>query len=172
EAQKALQPLGADYLKQVDYIFNNRVIDVVESKNKVTGAYSGGCYDTDAYELLNWEDNIDSLYTLVHETGHSVHSMYTRQNQPYVYGNYPIFVAEIASTTNENILTEYFLAHVKDPKTRAFVLNYYLDSFKGTLFRQAQFAEFEQKIHEMDAQGEPLTSDRLNKCYGELNKRY
>lgn len=78
--------------------------------------------------------------------------MYTRQNQPYVYGNYPIFVAEIASTTNENILTEYFLAHVKDPKTRAFVLNYYLDSFKGTLFRQAQFAEFEQKIHEMDAQ--------------------
>ncbi|WLT00155.1 oligoendopeptidase F [Lactobacillus helsingborgensis] len=172
EAQKALQPLGADYLKQVDYIFNNRVIDVVESKNKVTGAYSGGCYDTDAYELLNWEDNIDSLYTLVHETGHSVHSMYTRQNQPYVYGNYPIFVAEIASTTNENILTEYFLAHVKDPKTRAFVLNYYLDSFKGTLFRQAQFAEFEQKIHEMDAQGEPLTADRLNKCYGELNQRY
>ena len=172
EAKKALRPLGEDYLKQVDYIFNNRVIDVVESQNKATGAYSGGCYDTDAYELLNWEDNVDSLYTLVHETGHSVHSMYTRQSQPYVYGDYPIFVAEIASTTNENILTEYFLAHITDPKTRAFVLNYYLDSFKGTLFRQTQFAEFEQRIHELDAEGEPLTADRLDDMYGKLNERY
>ena len=172
EAKKALAPLGEDYLKQVNYIFNNRVIDVVESQNKATGAYSGGCYDTDAYELLNWEDNVDSLYTLVHETGHSVHSMYTRQNQPYVYGAYPIFVAEIASTTNENILTEYFLNHISDPKTRAFVLNYYLDSFKGTLFRQTQFAEFEQKIHEMDASGEPLTADRLDDIYGKINQRY
>ncbi|WP_270262411.1 oligoendopeptidase F [Lactobacillus panisapium] len=172
EAKKALRPLGEDYLKQVDYIFNNRVIDVVESQNKATGAYSGGSYDTDAYELLNWENNVDSLYTLVHETGHSVHSMYTRQTQPYVYGDYPIFVAEIASTTNENILTEYFLDHITDPKTRAFVLNYYLDSFKGTLYRQTQFAEFEQFIHEMDAKGEPLTADRLDDFYGELNQRY
>lgn len=172
EAKKALRPLGQDYLKQVDYIFNNRVIDVVESQNKATGAYSGGSYDTDAYELLNWENNVDSLYTLVHETGHSVHSMYTRQTQPYVYGDYPIFVAEIASTTNENILTEYFLDHITDPKTRAFVLNYYLDSFKGTLYRQTQFAEFEQFIHEMDAKGEPLTADRLDDFYGELNQRY
>ena len=172
ETKKALVPLGEDYLKQVDYIFNNRVIDVVESQNKVTGAYSGGSYDTDAYELLNWENNIDSLYTLVHETGHSVHSMYTRQTQPYVYGDYPIFVAEIASTTNENILTEYFLDHITDPKTRAFVLNYYLDSFKGTLFRQTQFAEFEQYIHDLDAKGEPLTADMLDDFYGDLNQRY
>ncbi len=172
EAKKALVPLGEDYLKQVDYIFNNRVIDVVESQNKVTGAYSGGSYDTDAYELLNWENNIDSLYTLVHETGHSVHSMYTRQTQPYVYGDYPIFVAEIASTTNENILTEYFLDHITDSKTRAFVLNYYLDSFKGTLFRQTQFAEFEQYIHDLDAKGEPLTADTLDDFYGDLNQRY
>ncbi|WP_278955754.1 oligoendopeptidase F [Lactobacillus apis] len=172
EAKKALVPLGEGYLKQVDYIFNNRVIDVVESQNKVTGAYSGGSYDTDAYELLNWENNIDSLYTLVHETGHSVHSMYTRQTQPYVYGDYPIFVAEIASTTNENILTEYFLDHITDPKTRAFVLNYYLDSFKGTLFRQTQFAEFEQYIHDLDAKGEPLTADMLDDFYGDLNQRY
>ncbi|AWM74248.1 oligoendopeptidase F [Lactobacillus apis] len=172
EAKKALAPLGEDYLKQVDYIFNNRVIDVVESQNKVTGAYSGGSYDTDAYELLNWENNIDSLYTLVHETGHSVHSMYTRQTQPYVYGDYPIFVAEIASTTNENILTEYFLDHITDSKTRAFVLNYYLDSFKGTLFRQTQFAEFEQYIHDLDAKGEPLTADMLDDFYGDLNQRY
>lgn len=172
QARTALKPLGEDYLKQVDYIFNNRVIDVVESQNKASGAYSGGCYDTDAYELLNWEGDVDSLYTLVHETGHSVHSMYTRQNQPFVYGDYPIFVAEIASTTNENILTEYFLDHITDPKVRAFVLNYYLDSFKGTLFRQTQFAEFEQYIHEMDAQGEPLTADSLNDFYGNLNQRY
>ncbi|RVU70906.1 MULTISPECIES: oligoendopeptidase F [Lactobacillus] len=172
EAKKALAPLGEDYLKHVDYIFNNRVIDPVENKNKVTGAYSGGAYDTDPYELLNWENNIDSLYTLVHETGHSVHSWYTRHTQPYVYGDYPIFVAEIASTTNENILTEYFLDHITDPKTRAFVLNYYLDSFKGTLFRQTQFAEFEQFVHEADAQGEPLTADSLDKFYGDLNQRY
>lgn len=172
EAKKALAPLGEDYLKHVDYIFNNRDIDVVENKNKVTGAYSGGCYDTDPYELLNWEDNVDSLYTLVHETGHSVHSWYTRHQQPYVYGDYPIFVAEIASTTNENILTEYFLDHITDPKTRAFVLNYYLDSFKGTLFRQTQFAEFEQYVHEEDARGNALTADKLNDFYGKLNQRY
>ena len=171
-AKKALAPLGEDYLKHVDYIFNNRVIDVVESKNKVTGAYSGGAYDTDPYELLNWEDNVDSLYTLVHETGHSVHSWYTRNTQPYVYGDYPIFVAEIASTTNENILTEYFLDHITDPKTRAFILNYYLDSFKGTLFRQTQFAVFEQFIHEADAKGEPLTADTLDDVYGQLNQHY
>lgn len=172
EAKKALAPLGADYLKHVDYIFNNRVIDPVENKNKVTGAYSGGCYDTDPYELLNWTDDLESLYTLVHETGHSVHSWYTRHNQPYVYGDYPIFVAEIASTTNENILTEYFLDHVQDPRTRAFILNHYLDSFKGTLFRQAQFAEFEQFIHEADAKGEALTANKLNQFYGQLNQRY
>lgn len=172
EARKALAPLGEDYLKHVDYIFNNRVIDVIESQNKVTGAYSGGAYDTDPYELLNWEDNLDSLYTLVHETGHSVHSWYTRNTQPYVYGDYPIFVAEIASTTNENILTEYFLDKITDPKTRAFVLNHYLDSFKGTLFRQTQFAEFEQFIHEADANGQPLTADVLDEFYGDLNQRY
>ncbi len=172
EARKALAPLGEDYLKHVDYIFNNRVIDVVESQNKVTGAYSGGAYDTDPYELLNWENNLDSLYTLVHETGHSVHSWYTRNTQPYVYGDYPIFVAEIASTTNENILTEYFLDKITDPKTRAFVLNHYLDSFKGTLFRQTQFAEFEQFIHETDANGQPLTADVLDEFYGNLNQRY
>lgn len=172
EARKALAPLGEDYLKHVDYIFNNRVIDVVENQNKVTGAYSGGAYDTDPYELLNWEDNLDSLYTLVHETGHSVHSWYTRNTQPYVYGDYPIFVAEIASTTNENILTEYFLDKITDPKTRAFVLNHYLDSFKGTLFRQTQFAEFEQFIHETDANGQPLTADVLDEFYGNLNQRY
>ncbi|QNQ81271.1 oligoendopeptidase F [Lactobacillus sp. PV034] len=172
EAKKALLPLGEDYLKHVDYIFNNRVIDVVESQNKVTGAYSGGSYDTDPYELLNWENNLDSLFTLVHETGHSVHSWYTRHTQPFIYGDYPIFVAEIASTTNENILTEYFLDKITEPKTRAFILNHYLDSFKGTLFRQTQFAEFEQFIHETDAQGAPLTAEVLSDYYSRLNQKY
>lgn len=171
-ALEALKPLGEDYLKVVKHIFNDRVIDVVETKNKATGAYSGGSYDTDPYILLNWEGNLDSLYTLVHETGHSVHSWYTNHSQKYIYSNYPIFVAEIASTTNENILTEYFLKNITDPKTRAFILNYYLDSFKGTLFRQTQFAEFEQFIHESDAKGEPLTAEILNQFYGDLNQHY
>ncbi len=171
-AKKALSVLGSDYLSHVDEIFTNRMIDVAANQGKVTGAYSGGSYDTDPYELLNWEDSFDALYTLVHETGHSVHSWYTRHTQPYVYGDYPIFVAEIASTTNENILTEYLLDHLHDKATRAFVLNHYLDSFKGTLFRQTQFAEFEQFIHESDAQGQPLTAQVLDDFYGKLNAAY
>lgn len=172
EAKKALAPLGEDYLEHVDEIFNNRYIDVVENKGKRSGAYSGGGYGTPPYELLNWQDNISNLYTLVHETGHSMHSWYTRHNQEYVYGDYPIFVAEIASTTNENILTEYLLKTQTDPEVRAFILNYYLDGFKGTIFRQTQFAEFEQWIHEQDAAGKPLTSEFMSDYYGKLNQRY
>lgn len=172
EARKALATLGEDYLKHVDEIFNNRYIDVVENKGKTSGAYSGGAYDTAPYELLNWQDSVNSLYTLVHETGHSVHSWYTRHNQPYQYGDYPIFLAEIASTTNENLLTEYLLKTQTDPKVRAYVLNYYLDGFKGTIFRQTQFAEFEHFIHTTDAAGEPLTADVLDDYYGDLNARY
>jgi oligoendopeptidase F len=172
EAKKALSCLGPDYLKHVDYIFNNRVIDPIETKGKVTGAYSGGSYDTDPYELLNWENDLDSLFTLVHETGHSVHSMYSHETQPYVYGEYPIFLAEIASTTNENILLNYLLDHTADKKKRAFLLNYFLDSAKGTLYRQTQFAEFEQYIHEQDQQGQPLTANRLNDFYAQLNEKY
>lgn len=171
-AKKALAPLGEDYLKHVDEIFENRYIDVVENKGKRSGAYSGGGYDTPPYELLNWQDNLNNLYTLVHETGHSMHSWYTRHNQPYVYGDYPIFVAEIASTTNEALLTEYLLKTETDPEVRAYILNYYLDGFKGTMFRQTQFAEFEQWLHETDAQKIPLTADLLSKKYGEINEKY
>ncbi|MDO4912571.1 MAG: oligoendopeptidase F [Lactobacillus sp.] len=171
-AQDAFAYLGEDYQKHVDHIFNDRVIDLVESENKRTGAYSGGSYDTDPYILLNWEGTLDSVYTLVHETGHSMHSYYTRSNQPYVYGEYPIFLAEIASTTNENILTEYLLDHETDPQSRAYLLNYYLDSVKGTLFRQTQFAEFEEKIHEADQNGIPLTREYLDKLYGDINQKY
>ena len=171
-ALQALKVLGPDYLKHVKTAFNSRWIDVVENQGKRSGAYSSGMYDTAPYILLNWQDNIDNLYTLVHEMGHSMHSYLTTHNQPYQYGDYSIFVAEIASTTNENLLTNYFLAHETDPQMRAYVLNYYLDGFKGTVFRQTQFAEFEQWLHEQDAAGQALTADRLSKYYLQLNQRY
>jgi len=122
--------------------------------------------------LLNWQDAVDELYILVHETGHSVHSWYTRHNQPYVYGDYPIFVAEIASTTNENLLTDYFLKTQTDPKVRAYILNYYLDGFKGTVFRQTQFAEFEHWLHQQDQHQQPLTAQGISDFYADLNARY
>ncbi|MDU2152970.1 MAG: M3 family metallopeptidase, partial [Weissella confusa] len=112
EALQALAPLGDDYLDIVNKAFDSRWIDVIENKGKRSGAYSGGSYDTNPFILLNWVDNLNNLSTLVHEMGHSVHSYYTRQNQPYHYGDYPIFLAEIASTTNENLLTDYLLKTV------------------------------------------------------------
>ena len=172
KALEALQAYGDDYLQHVQEAFDNRWIDVVENKGKRTGAYSSGGYDTDPYILLNWQDGLEDLYTLVHEMGHSMHSYYTTHTQPYVYGDYPIFVAEIASTTNENLLTDYLLKTEKDHQVRAFVLNHYLDGFKGTIFRQTQFAEFEQWIHEQDASGKSLTADSISKFYGDLNKQY
>ncbi|MCI1903799.1 MAG: oligoendopeptidase F [Enterococcaceae bacterium] len=171
-ALKALAPLGEDYLQHVEEAFESRWIDVVENQGKRSGAYSSGMYDTNPYILLNWHDSLDQLYTLVHEMGHSMHSWYTRHNQPYVYGDYSIFLAEIASTTNENLLTEYLLATEKDPKVQAYVLNHYLDGFKGTIFRQTQFAEFELHIHQKDQAGAALTAEALNQYYGELNARY
>ena len=170
--QNALAVFGTDYLSHVKEIFTGRYIDVMENQGKVSGAYSGGCYDSAPYELLNWQNNLDNVYTLAHETGHSVHSWYTRHYQPYMYGDYPIFLAEIASTTNENILTEYLLQTQTDPKVRAYVLNYYLDSFKGTVYRQTQFAQFEHYIHQAAAQGQALTADFMSDYYGKLNAHY
>ncbi|WP_165005398.1 MULTISPECIES: oligoendopeptidase F [unclassified Enterococcus] len=172
KALKALEPMGGEYMEVVKKAFAERWIDVVENKGKRSGAYSSGSYDTNPYILLNWHDTLDQLFTLVHEMGHSVHSYFTRSNQPYVYGDYSIFLAEIASTTNENILTEYLLETEKDPKVRAYVLNHYLDGFKGTIFRQTQFAEFEHFMHTEDEKGVPLTSEYLNENYGKLNAKY
>ncbi|CAM2931845.1 oligoendopeptidase F [Dellaglioa algida] len=172
EALKALHEMGPDYLSHVQQAFDDRWIDVVENQGKRSGAYSSGMYDTAPYMLLNWQNNVNNLYTLVHEMGHSVHSYYTHHNQPYLYGDYPIFLAEIASTTNENTLTHYLLKTQTDPKVRAFLLNYYLDGFKGTVFRQTQFAEFEHWIHEEDAAGNPLTADKLSSYYADLNQKY
>ncbi|MDA9472716.1 oligoendopeptidase F [Enterococcus sp. 5H] len=172
KAVAALKPMGSEYLDIVKTAFGDRWIDVVENQGKRSGAYSSGAYDTAPYILMNWHDSLDQLYTLVHEMGHSVHSYFTRNNQPYVYGDYSIFLAEIASTTNENILTEYLLETENDPRVRAYVLNHYLDGFKGTIFRQTQFAEFEHFIHTEDAKGIPLTSEYLSEYYGELNEKY
>lgn len=169
---EALAPMGDEYLAVVKEAFHSRWIDVVENKGKRSGAYSSGAYDTKPYILMNWHDTLDQLFTLVHEMGHSVHSYFTRTNQEYVYGDYPIFLAEIASTTNENLLTEYLLKTETDPKVRAYVLNHYLDGFKGTVFRQTQFAEFEHFMHEEDAKGTPLTADFLSESYGALNHKY
>lgn len=172
KALEALKPLGEEYLEVVKKAFAERWIDVVENQGKRSGAYSSGAYDTQPYILLNWHDRLDELYTLVHEMGHSVHSYFTRHTQPYVYGDYSIFLAEIASTTNENLLTSYLLETEKDPKIRAYIINHFLDGFKGTIFRQTQFAEFEHFIHTEDAAGTPLTSEHLSKFYGELNAKY
>lgn len=172
KAIESLAPMGEEYLAVVKEAFSNRWIDVVENKGKRSGAYSSGSYDTTPYILMNWHDTLDQLFTLVHEMGHSVHSYFTRSNQPFVYGDYSIFLAEIASTTNENILTEHLLATEEDPRVRAYVLNHYLDGFKGTIFRQTQFAEFEHFMHQEDAKGTPLTSEYLSESYGELNAKY
>ena len=172
KAEEALTVLGEDYLSRVKRAFSERWIDVYENQGKRSGAYSGGSYDTNAFMLLNWQDNLDNLFTLVHETGHSMHSSYTRETQPYVYGDYSIFLAEIASTTNENILTEKLLQEVQDDATRFAILNNFLDGFRGTVFRQTQFAEFEHAIHQADQNGEVLTSEFLNNLYADLNQEY
>ena len=172
KAEEALAVLGEDYLSRVKRAFSERWIDVYENQGKRSGAYSGGSYDTNAFMLLNWQDNLDNLFTLVHETGHSMHSSYTRETQPYVYGDYSIFLAEIASTTNENILTEKLLQEVQDDATRFAILNNFLDGFRGTVFRQTQFAEFEHAIHQADQNSEVLTSEFLNNLYADLNQEY
>ena len=172
KAEDALVVLGEDYLSRVKRAFTERWIDVYENQGKRSGAYSGGSYDTNAFMLLNWQDNLDNLFTLVHETGHSMHSSYTRETQPYVYGDYSIFLAEIASTTNENILTEKLLQEVQDDATQFAILNNFLDGFRGTVFRQTQFAEFEHAIHQADQNGEVLTSEFLNNLYADLNQEY
>ncbi len=172
KSEEVLSILGEDYLSRVKTAFSERWIDVYENQGKRSGAYSGGSYDTNAFMLLNWQDTLDNLFTLVHETGHSMHSSYTRETQPYVYGDYSIFLAEIASTTNENILTEKLLEEVEDDATRFAILNHFLDGFRGTVFRQTQFAEFEHAIHKADQEGQVLTSEFLNELYADLNEKY
>src|SRR5699024_1647768 len=122
--------------------------------------------------LMNWQNNINNLYTLTHELGHSVHSYYTTTHQPFRYGNYSIFVAEVASTCNEALLSEYLLHHLGDEKQRLSILNHFLEGFRGTVFRKTMFAEFEHAIHLKEQNGKPLTADIFTEIYYDLNKKY
>lgn len=169
---KALAPLGEDYVAKVREGFENRWIDVYENEGKRSGAYSSGAYGTHPYVLLNYNGTLDNMFTLAHEMGHAMHSYYSNENQPYMYAGYKIFVAEVASTCNEILLMEYLLKNTTDKKERAYLLNHYLDSFKGTVYRQTQFAEFEMKTNKMVEDGESLTAENLCKLYLELNEKY
>ncbi len=167
-----LAPLGEEYVAIVKEGLDNRWVDVRENKGKRSGAYSSGAYGTHPYILLNWQDNVHNLFTLVHEFGHSVHSYYTRKTQPYPYAHYSIFVAEVASTCNEALLNDYLLRTIDDEKKRLYLLNHYLEGFRGTVFRQTMFAEFEHLIHLKAQQGEALTAETLTSLYYDLNKKY
>lgn len=169
---KGLAPLGEKYISVLKEAFENRWIDVHENKGKRSGAYSSGAYGTNPYILLNWQDNVNNLFTLAHELGHSVHSYFTRKTQPYPYGNYSIFVAEVASTCNEALLNDYLLKTIDDEEKRLYLLNHYLEGFRGTVFRQTMFAEFEHLIHQKAQNNEALTAEMLTHEYYHLNKKY
>ncbi len=169
---KGLAPLGEDYLDVLREGFANRWIDVYENEGKRSGAYSWGAYGTHPYVLLNYQDNLNNVFTLAHEMGHALHSYFSDEAQPYIDAGYRIFVAEVASTCNESLLIHYLLENSKDKKEKAYLINYFLEQFKGTLFRQTMFAEFEKITHSMVEKGESLTPDRLCEIYYELNRKY
>lgn len=165
-------PLGEEYVKIIKEGFENRWVDVEENVGKRSGAYSSGTYGTMPYVLMNWQNNVNNLFTLAHEFGHSVHSYYSRKNQPYHYSGYSIFVAEVASTCNEALLNDYLLKTTEDKKKKLYLLNHFLEGFRGTVFRQTMFAEFEKLIHQKASDGESLTPELLTTTYYELNKKY
>jgi oligoendopeptidase F len=169
---EAVAPLGEDYQERVAEGLDSRWVDVYENRGKRSGAYSGGTYDTQPYILMNYQDDVSSMYTLAHELGHSLHSQLTSENQPYVYGDYTIFVAEVASTVNETLLTHHLLENAESETLRRFALNEFLERFRSTLFRQTMFADFEHRIHELVEAGEALTPDRLDSEYAERKGRY
>ncbi|MDS0278567.1 oligoendopeptidase F [Halomicroarcula sp. S1AR25-4] len=169
---EAVAPLGEDYQSRLAEGLESRWVDVYETKHKQSGAYSGGTYDSQPFILLNYQDDVESMYTLAHELGHSMHSEYTSEEQPFVYSGYEIFVAEVASTVNETLLTHHLLETVEDERLRRHVLNEYLERFRSTLYRQTMFAEFEHKTHEMAEEGDPLTPDRLDDLYADLKGEY
>lgn len=168
----SIKPLGDDYVSVVKKSYEDGWIDVYENEGKRSGAYSFGSYDSKPYILLNYQNTLDDAFTLTHEMGHSMHSYYTRNNQPYVYGNYSIFVAEVASTTNEALLNDYLLKTVEDKQEKLYILNHYLEQFRGTIFRQTMFAEFEREIHKIVEAGGALTAEKLSQVYGDLNALY
>lgn len=168
----ALKPLGDAYINDLKQAFTEGWIDIYPNKNKRGGAYSSGSYDTMPYVLLNYQDKLDDVSTLAHELGHSMHSFYTRKNQPYQYGDYPIFVAEVASTVNELLLAKHMLKVSTNKNERLAILNQLLELFKGTIYRQVMFAEFEKYAYDLVEQDEVITPDKLCKKYYELNQDY
>ncbi len=167
-----LAPLGQNYINILKTAFQQRWIDVYETPGKRGGAYSGGGYATRPFVLLNYQNKRDGMYTLAHELGHSMHSFFSRSQQPFHYGDYSIFVAEVASTLNENLLTDYLLRTTSDPAVRLAILNHALEDIRGTLYRQTMFAEFEQLVHSHAEEGEALTADSLSELYHDLNQKY
>ena len=170
--QEGLSPLGDDYISQVDKGTKEGWIDVYENQGKTSGAYSFGSYDSKPYILLNYTNTLKDVFTIVHEMGHSMHSYYTRKTQPFTYGDHSIFTAEVASTVNESLLMQHLLATEKDPEMRKYLINYYIEEFRTTLFRQTMFAEFELASHREVEAGGVLTAEWLCETYDALNKKY
>ena len=173
EVKAATARLGEDYVQVLDRAFKERWIDYSPSTGKRSGAYmAGAAYDVHPYLLLNYNGRYDDVSTLAHELGHAMHSWFSNKTQPFATANYPIFVAEVASTFNEALLNEEMLRKIKDPKARIAILGNYLEGVKGTLFRQTQFAEFELRMHQMAEKGQPLTGDALSKLYLDITRKY
>lgn len=171
-AVMAMAPLGTEYVRILENGLNAAWVDVYESVGKSSGAYSFGIYGVHPYVLLNFQDTLDDVFTLAHEMGHALHSYFSSKRQPFVYASYSIFLAEIASTLNENLLTQHLLSTLDDPKQRLYLINHCLDQFRGTVYRQTMFAEFERSVHASVEAGEALTADNLCALYRELNRRY
>ena len=169
---EGMAPLGADYQALLEKGFNEGWIDVYENEGKRSGAYSWGAYGTHPYVLLNYQDTLKNVFTLAHEMGHALHSYHSDEAQDFIYAGYKIFVAEVASTCNEALLIRHLLEQSKDDKEKAYLLNYFLEQFRGTLFRQTMFAEFEKLAHAKSEAGVPLTAEVLCDIYYDLNKQY
>lgn len=171
-ALKALAPLGEEYLSKVKEGFESGWVDVYENTGKRTGAFSWGTYGVHPYVFLNYTDTLNDVFTLVHEMGHAMHTYYSNANQPYPYAGYRIFVAEVASTCNEALLMQYLLKNCTDASEKKYLMNHYFEQFKGTLFRQTMFAEFEMITHKMAEDGEVLSTQALCDVYRKLNEEY
>lgn len=170
--EKGLTPLGEQYILDLKKGFKSGWVDVFENEGKTSGAYSWGTYKTHPYVLLNYQGTINDVFTIAHEMGHALHSYYTNKTQPYIYSEYKIFVAEVASTVNESLLMRHLLSNTSGIKEKTYLLNHYLEEFRGTVFRQVMFAEYEKTVHAKIESGEALTAQSLSSIYRDLNLKY